>query len=128
MYLFCARHSTYKIETHILFVNELRYRCGILWETDSDTETISRKQRLVMAAPAQWILIQRLSPNCNIISSFIQSSYTATDIRKKIDWLASYEKTDVSWRILEVGEGLWGKNSFQQERARQGRAATVPTY
>ena len=79
-----------------------------------------------MTAPAQWILVQRLSPNYNITGSFIQSChfYTATDIGKNINWLASYEKTVVSRTVLEVVGGQSGRNSFKQEMARQGQAAT----
>nr|KAF6405027.1 hypothetical protein HJG63_009349 [Rousettus aegyptiacus] len=60
-----------------------------------------------MLALAPHSLIQRLSPSCNITGSFIQSchSYTATDIRKNIDWLANYEKTDINWRVLGRTEG-----------------------
>ena len=65
-----------------------------------------------MPAPAQQIPIQRLSSNCNIKGSFIQScySYTAMEIRKDISWLASHESTDVSWRVLEVEEVAMGKH------------------
>ena len=79
-----------------------------------------------MTALAQRILIQRLSPDCNITGSFIQSchSYTATDIRKEISWLVSYEKIDVSRRVLEVWGGQSGTNLFKQEMARPGQAAT----
>ena len=77
-----------------------------------DTEAISRKQRLLMPAPAQRIPIQKLSPNCNITGGFIQSCYssTATEIRKNISWLTSHESTDGSWRVLEVGEEAMGKH------------------
>ena len=64
-----------------------------------------------MLALAQRILIQWLSPNCNITGSFIQFcySYTATEIRKDISWITSYESTDVSWRVLEGREEAMGR-------------------
>ena len=91
-----------------------------------DTEAISRKQHSLMPAPAQRILIQRLSPEYNITGSFIQSChpYTATEIRKDINLLASHGKTEVSRRVLEVAGGQSGPNSFEQEMARQGQPAT----
>lgn len=52
-------------------------------------EAISRKQRLLTPAPARRILIQRLSPDCNIAGSFIQScySYAAAEMRRNVDWM-----------------------------------------
>ena len=36
--------------------------------------------------------------------ALLWDSQPATDIRKNINWLASYEITDINQRVLEVGE------------------------
>nr|KAF6427826.1 hypothetical protein HJG63_008314 [Rousettus aegyptiacus] len=91
-----------------------------------DPEAVSRKRRLLMPALAQRVPIRRLSPDCKRTGSLIQPrhSYTATDVRTNADWLASYEKADVSRRVL-AGVGASGTNLFRQEMARQGQAATI---
>nr|KAF6431695.1 hypothetical protein HJG63_008188 [Rousettus aegyptiacus] len=99
--LFCRTSDLGVISTVIGFLNR-----------ETGHKAVSRKQHLLMPAPAQQIPTKRLSPDCNITGSFIQScySYTATEIRKNISWLASHESTDVSWRALEVVEVAMGKH------------------
>lgn len=69
--------------------------------------------------PAQRIPIPRLRFNCNMTSSFTQSSYsyTATAIRKNMSWLVSHQSADVSWNVLEEGAELWENTSAGEHRA-----------
>lgn len=86
-------------------------RPEILLLSDSGTErrasqATSGEQRGLMPAPAQRIPIQRPDPDRNFTGRSIRplSSCTATERRKDVSWLASHESTEVSWRVLRVGE------------------------
>lgn len=86
-------------------------RPEILLLSDSGTErrasqAPSGEQRGPMPAPAQRIPIQRPDPDRNFTGRSIRplSSCTATERRKDVSWLASHESTEVSWRVLRVGE------------------------
>lgn len=60
-----------------------------------------------MAAPAQRTPVPGPSPDWNVAGRVTQACrpYAATEGREDVSWLASRESTEVSWRVLQAGEG-----------------------
>lgn len=66
-----------------------------------------------MAAPAQRTPVPGPSPDWNVAGRVTQACrpYAATEGREDVSWLASRESTEVSWRVLQAGDGGRGWTS-----------------
>lgn len=102
-----ADHWSYLRTGHFASQNPPPWRYRHYHRILGETGLLGYEESLSMAAPAQRTPVPGPSPDWNVAGRVTQACrpYAATEGREDVSWLASRESTEVSWRVLQAGEG-----------------------